>query len=161
MRKSGRNKNRYTDQIETGTGEAFIRESNRIEGILRDPTDAEIAEYHRFMALPIVTVEDLQQFVKVYQPGAYLREREWQNVRVGDHVAPQGGPEIRPRLALILGGMDKLSPYNVHRKYEVLHPFIDGNGRSGRMLWMWQMREAPLGFLHTFYYQALQDCARA
>lgn len=29
------------------------------------------------------------------------------------------------------------------------------HGRSGRMLWMWMMREAPLGFLHTWYYQSL------
>ena len=46
-------------------------------------------------------------------------------------------------------------------RYETLHPFMDGNGRSGRILWAWQMIEhniAPglsLGFLHAYYYQTL------
>ena len=38
------------------------------------------------------------------------------------------------------------------------HPFTDGNGRSGRALWLWQMNNhAPFGFLHTFYYQTLEN----
>lgn len=42
---------------------------------------------------------------------------------------------------------------------ELLHPLTDCNGCSGRILWMWMTREAPLGFLHTFHYRAL-DGAR-
>ena len=43
---------------------------------------------------------------------------------------------------------------------------MDGNGRSGRILWAWQMIEhninpgLSLGFLHTFYYQALSAWER-
>ncbi len=134
----------------------FIAESNRIEGIHRPPTEQEVAEYRRFMALDYITVEALQAFVRVYQPGAVLRDRAGLDVRVGPHVPIAGGPAVRSSLEELLSEMREMSPYEVHCEYETIHPFTDGNGRSGRMLWAWQMREFPLGFLHHFYYQALQ-----
>jgi Fic family protein len=138
----------------------FIRESNRIEGIVRDPTLEEVAEHKRFMSLKRVAVKDMEQFVKVYQPNARLRDKKGWDVRVGGHVAPPGGKRIRDDLQLIIdrANMPCLStPFETHLAYEHLHPFTDGNGRSGRMLWLWQMRSAPLGFLHTFYYQTLAN----
>jgi hypothetical protein len=139
-----------------------IRESNRIEGIHRDPTTAEIQEYERFMQLKTVSVADMEAFVNVYQPGKMLRESIGQNVRVGTHIPPEGGPHIRAKLRALLqvintGGS---SPWLAHVDYEMLHPFMDGNGRSGRMLWYWYMEalghSTDLGFLHTFYYQTLR-----
>lgn len=139
------------------TARDFIIESNRIEGILREPSEAEIAEYARFMARPGIEIADLMQFVSVYQPGAELRDRSGLNVIVGKHRPPPGGPYVRFTLAEILRDVlsNPSSAYATHLRYETLHPFTDGNGRSGRMLWMWQMQRAPLGFLHTFYYQTL------
>jgi hypothetical protein len=139
---------------------AFITESNRIEGIHRAPTDAEIEEYRRFMAQDEITLQDMIQFVSVYQPDAELRERPGMNVRVGRYYPPVGDITIKTRLLDILGIAnrnrgDKSIAHQVHVKYEKLHPFMDGNGRSGRMLWMWMMEDAPLGFLHTWYYQTL------
>jgi hypothetical protein len=99
------------------------------------------------------------------QPGARLRDRAGLNVRVGGHYPPAGGSAIRTGLLLILAdavwGED--SPYGVHVRYESLHPFTDGNGRSGRLLWLWQHVQLGTdaivlrrGFLHSFYYEALQ-----
>lgn len=137
----------------------FIAESNRIEGILRPPTDAEIAEHMRFVSLPTVTVEDLQAFVAVYQPDAVLRDRPGLNVRVGNHVPPRGGADIRTALEALLRA--PADPWEQHCAYETLHPFTDGNGRSGRALWAWRMQRYPLGFLHHFYYQTLQHVGRS
>lgn len=134
----------------------FISESNRIEGIEREPMPEEFEEYHRFMALREVTIEDMEQFVKVCQPDAFLRDTPGINVMVGNYFPPVGGPFIRTSLKLLLEEIGVLSPFQAHVRYEKLHPFTDGNGRSGRMLWKWQMRRAPLGFLHTFYYQSLE-----
>ena len=62
----------------------------------------------------------------------------------------------------ILNAMDTEGAWQTHNDYENLHPFTDGNGRSGRMLWAWQMRNdddaMARGFLHTFYYQTLSAC---
>lgn len=140
----------------------FIRESNRIEGIHREPTESEIVEYHRFMDLKEVTIEDLQYFVKVYQSDAVLRDRTGFDVQVGSYFPPRGDITIKTRLMDILNdaeagrGHDGRRAHVIHRRYESLHPFTDGNGRSGRMLWMWMMKKAPLGFLHHWYYQSLE-----
>ena len=140
----------------------FIRESNHIEGIEREPTDNEVGMANRFLSESRVSIVLLEKAVSVFEPGAALRRRVGMDVRVGDHIAPSGGPDITDRLGWILADANELimSPHNVHRRYETTHPFTDGNGRSGRLLWLWMMvkREGqmpPLGFLHTFYYQTL------
>ena len=138
----------------------FIRESNHIEGIDREPTGAEVSIVRAFLNSLSPGICDLVAAVGVHQPGARLRDKVGLDVRVGNHIAPPGGPEIRVRLENILAFMHKREPHMVHCQYETLHPFTDGNGRSGRLLWLWMMvkREGqmpPLGFLHTFYYQTL------
>jgi hypothetical protein len=134
----------------------FVTESNRIEGIMRTPTQRELDEHDRFMSLNVVTISELEKFVKVYQPDARLRDKEGLNVRVGNYIPPKGGLHIRDSLFRLLDCLNDCTAYENHIKYETIHPFTDGNGRSGRMLWAWQMRRFPLGFLHHFYYQTLQ-----
>lgn len=138
---------------------AFVRESNRIEGILRDPTDLEITATDEFLCRDQPSIVALKALVAVLQPNARIRDREGLNVRVGAHYPPPGGPQIVPLLARIL--VFEKSPYWTHHAYETLHPFTDGNGRSGRALWAWQMlnqgEDLSLGFLHTWYYQSLQN----
>jgi Fic family protein len=94
------------------------------------------------------------------------------DVQVGQHVAPPGGPGILQDLDALLFRVNHsdqheaaADPYQIHHEYETLHPFIDGNGRSGRALWAWQMvhdekknlgvQALGLGFLHLFYYPTL------
>lgn len=139
----------------------FVRESNLIEGIDRDPTEVEIAAHERLLGLYQVTATALGDFQSIIAPGKPLREKFGMDVRVGNYIAPHGGPNILRRLQSILRkSNDGGDPWNVHIYFEKLHPYMDGNGRTGRALWAWQMKAAgrdpfALPFLHRWYYETL------
>ncbi len=147
---------------------AFVTESNAIEGIDRHPTGEELAATRNFLLRNTICINDLQILVGVYAPGARLREYSHMNVRVGNYIAPGGGMSLVGRLGALLNvcnhlddNRDAITPWNAHVQYEVLHPFEDGNGRSGRALWAWvtlKRSDDPfrLSFLHRFYYQTLE-----
>ncbi len=149
-------------------------ESNKIEGIITHVTGEELRGFEAFLDLPAVKVGDLCNLVRVFAgPTARLRQNQGDDVKVGRHLPPSGGRDLVDRLHSLLYRVKRLEifgeqshPYQIHHDYESLHPFMDGNGRSGRALWAWQMirqrypealdfEALSLGFLHSFYYQTL------
>lgn len=142
---------------------AFARESNRIEGIM-EVRRADFAALEELLRVPAyrMTVGALEQYVQAVQPGARLRTTRGDDVRVGDHVPMKGGPQIRQSLQQLLLGVNEggFTPWDTHHWYEQLHPFMDGNGRSGRALWLWQVSPEKLHgrtFLHEWYYESLRQ----
>ena len=142
------------------TLEEFVTESNRIEGI-NNIRSGEIRAHEDFLTQPW-HITSVIALVGVLQPGATLRSKPGMNVQVGNHFPLEGGPRMTLRLTTLLEAAENsdYSPWKIHNMYETLHPFMDGNGRSGRAIWLKQMggiEKAPLGFLHHFYYQTLQE----
>lgn len=130
----------------------FVHESNRIEGI-HGASQADVEAHEDFLSSK-GGVDDLITFVsRVAQ--APFRRLPGQNVRVGAHIAPPGGPMIEEMLKEVLKIEDI---YDQHCAFLTLHPFMDGNGRSARALWLKRMGGEPprIGFLHKFYYQTLE-----
>ena len=140
--------------------ERFITESNHIEG-LGKATPGEVAVAGWFMNRAEITLETLNAAQAVFAPGKPLRNRPDMNVRVGKYVAPQGGKSLVAALTSILTAVHQTSdPWRTHVDFEMLHPYLDGNGRTGRILWAWHMRRLgrdpfALSFLHRFYYDTL------
>jgi Fic family protein len=138
----------------------FAIESNFIEQISEEKKHIEHYDALRsFLKLDKLTVKNIEKFVSTIQPNAILRTT--QGVRIGNHIAPSGEKvktKLKPLLDMI--SKDEIDPWEAHLRYEYLHPFTDGNGRSGRAIWLWQMtthREwgMGLGFRHKFYYDTL------
>lgn len=143
---------------------AFVAESNAIEGIHRRPTEGELDAHDRLFALDALTVADIERFVRDVAARP-LRRAVGQDVRVGPHRPPPGGPHIEADLRDLLDEITAgaLSPFDAHVRYETLHPFIDGNGRSGRAIWAWQMLQDvrdpfAIRFLQWHYYSSLESC---
>lgn len=150
----------------------FLLESNRIENIEGLSID-DLKAAREFMDNDHVTVSDMVALAHEFTSGVgKLRNYVGADVRVGRSVPPAGGPRMPKLLEGILDdAMDKTkNSFDVHVDYEHLHPFLDGNGRTGRLLWLWKLVHAPGpedefftrfiaqnpgNFLQAFYYQML------
>ena len=152
----------------------FARESNAIEGIHRLPTTDEVNSLSYFIGLPKIQIPDLEQLAHSWQPGVHIRHAG-HDVTVGSHIPPAGGPHITRRLMLLLVNANESHAefvearrsverlrwaFRLHCNYEMLHPFNDCNGRTGRALWLWAAGKElglQLSFLHSFYYSTLDN----
>jgi Fic family protein len=107
-------------------------------------THAEILKLHRIIAGAVMDQG---------MAGRYRTIR----VRVGSYVAPS--PEkVHRMMSELLGWWNikaaRISPVLssavIHHRFEMIHPFADGNGRAGRMLALWELYRRRFDTHHIF-----------
>lgn len=142
----------------------FINESLLIEGITGICTHEELTMTEKFLDANEITIPLLSEYVNVFTPNNVPRFHDGLDVRIGNFFPPAGGVFVRCYLESLLGciNTNEIDPFTAHARYEWLHPYTDGNGRSGRALWLWLMQKNQKhvfnsSFLHTFYYQTLDN----
>lgn len=135
---------------------------------------ARVVEYIRYKAQATDLTKEIIVFlhqmlitgIKDEIAGRFRQAGEY--VRVGRHIAP--APELVERmiednLITYSGNLDgyfleKVTKF--HLQFEYIHPFIDGNGRIGRVLLNWQLQRLGLPSIvirdkeKRLYYESLQ-----
>lgn len=83
-----------------------------------------------------------------------LGQYRTRGVQVGQHIAP--APQHLPTLMqswINAYNVDETHPLEQHLNFQNIHPFADGNGRIGRILWLLSMMKhnvPPTSFLKQF-----------
>jgi hypothetical protein len=121
----------------------FVRVSNRMAGITREPTASEISAHRGLLAANALRVENLELFVHHVAEGARVRSEAGIHAASADEDIASA-EQLKADLATIVLAAQKqaVSPQRLHRIYTLLSPFTDGNGRCGRALLMWQVMRA-------------------
>ena len=129
-------------------------------------THAQVLKLHRIMAGEVMDQGKAGQYRTI-------------RVRVGSYVAPPP-KRVQPMMSDLLAWWNRdaagispvLSSAILHHQFETIHPFADGNGRTGRMLSLWELYRRGFDNHHVFsidefywedrprYYGALEKVQR-
>src|SRR5665213_1438648 len=98
----------------------FLVESNEIEGINREPSAADLDVAQHFLQLNSVSLKALKDLQAAVAPRKPFRDRAGLDVRVGNYVAPRGGPEMVERVEnlLLVAHIAGADPWAVHCTFE-------------------------------------------
>jgi len=140
----------------------FAQESNEIEGIKDELSHVRHKKaLVKFITQPEIKVVDLCTFVKTIEPRVVLRQHDYQAVYIANQQGLRGTLVTLALEDLLERIQNKqINCFQAHMEYETIHPFTDGNGRSGRALWLWQHIKHDvwpnLSFKHAFYYETFE-----
>lgn len=131
--------------------EEHFRQSNLIEGIDDPLFDNQLKLAWEYLEQSDKTLEtlthkeicDVQRIITELQDDLSPTERGWYRkvpVWIGGEKLINHGL-IAPLMHNWLFELHELTPMAAHIRFEKIHPFIDGNGRTGRMLLWWHEKK--------------------
>ena len=162
--------------------EKFVTQSNMIEGIYVDPGDP-LFDNHLMAAEIAIEYAGAERWLDSPKDHACLMQRNGelrpsgigsyrtQAVTVGGNTTPPFNT-IRNLMEYWSKDIKKYTDscdnlnnseraeacFKYHKWFECIHPFIDGNGRTGRIMWLhlWILSGLPeVDFLRYAYYDSI------
>lgn len=142
----------------------FIKESNAIEDIFdeKEIDQSLVAWEHLQEIAGLLTHKDICKVQKIItlnqtnlQPDqrGYYRTLSGVEVSVGGRKCPPAS-KVDELMEAWLKDLPKMTPLIAHIRFESIHPFADGNGRTGRMLYWWQCQQLNVKpYLHTYKHR--------
>lgn len=140
----------------------FLKESNAIEGVLDEASLKQAKVAWRYLKsqnkLEPHVILKTHKLLMLHQPRLLSNEKGYFRqipIWVGGR---QGSPHALVRQAIeawckkSLQTTPQIDTKALHVEYEKIHPFVDGNGRTGRMFMNWQrlkITKEPLIIIHA------------
>jgi Fic family protein len=123
-----------------------------------DPTEQDIKHIHKLLTENVfreeseyiihnneLTEEEQKKVLETYQrnSGNYRQTKVW----IGSKMTGYQGTPYYRQIPKLMKGLEKQIQqlpnlsikdiWNLHHKFETIHPFVDGNGRTGRLFLNW------------------------
>ena len=83
------------------------------------------------------TREDVEVVGRLIEPALNACGCRTVGVRVGPRICPRPD-QVIPQLADLIARAAALSPLEFYKAFELIHPFVHGNGRTGKVLLAWR-----------------------
>lgn len=154
--------NRATRRSNDFDVKKYIKASNEIEGIYDPNEDLQSlnawAYLEQLTTLSHVDIMRVQKIITINQTDLAPNERGYYrgmggnttNVTVGGRLAPDHSL-VEDLMKQWLLDIPEMTPLTAHIRFEAIHPFSDGNGRTGRMLYWFICKKRGI---KPFYYNA-------